>query len=46
MQAINAHLNFRRLGVTVSEYEENIYGESSSPLHAALRQTDSLQSGG
>ena len=34
MQAINAHLNFRRLGVTVSEYEENIYGESSSPLHA------------
>lgn len=33
MQAINAHLNFRKLGVVVSEYEENIYGESSSPLH-------------
>ena len=33
MQALNAHLNFRKLGVIVSEYEENIYGESSSPLH-------------
>jgi predicted GNAT superfamily acetyltransferase len=33
MQAVNAHLNFSRLGVVASEYEENIYGESSSPLH-------------
>jgi predicted GNAT superfamily acetyltransferase len=33
LQALNAHLNFRRLGVVVREYEENIYGESSSPLH-------------
>jgi predicted GNAT superfamily acetyltransferase len=33
MQAMNAHLNFAKLGVVVSEYEENIYGESSSPLH-------------
>ena len=33
LQALNAHLNFRRLGVIVREYEENIYGESSSPLH-------------
>ena len=33
MQALNAHLNFARLGVVVEEYEENIYGESSSPLH-------------
>jgi predicted GNAT superfamily acetyltransferase len=33
MQAVNAHLNFAKLGVVVSEYEENIYGESSSPLH-------------
>jgi predicted GNAT superfamily acetyltransferase len=33
MQAVNAHLNFSKLGVVVSEYEENIYGESSSPLH-------------
>lgn len=33
LQAFNAHLNFARLGVVVSTYEENIYGESSSPLH-------------
>jgi predicted GNAT superfamily acetyltransferase len=30
---VNAHLNFSRLGIVASEYEENIYGESSSPLH-------------
>jgi predicted GNAT superfamily acetyltransferase len=33
MQALNAHFNFSRLGVVVEEYEENVYGESSSPLH-------------
>src|SRR5687768_17158993 len=33
LQALNAHLNFAKLGVVASEYEENIYGESSSPLH-------------
>jgi predicted GNAT superfamily acetyltransferase len=33
LQALNAHLNLSRLGVIVREYEENIYGESSSPLH-------------
>jgi predicted GNAT superfamily acetyltransferase len=33
MQAMNAHLNFQKLGVVVEEYEENIYGESTSPLH-------------
>ena len=33
MQAMNAHLNFAKLGVVVEEYEENIYGESSSLLH-------------
>lgn len=33
LQALNAHLNFARLGVLVEEYEENIYGESTSPLH-------------
>jgi len=33
MQAMNAHLNFAKLGVVAEEYEENIYGESSSPLH-------------
>jgi predicted GNAT superfamily acetyltransferase len=33
LQATNAHLNFRRLGVVCDEYAENIYGESSSALH-------------
>jgi predicted GNAT superfamily acetyltransferase len=33
MQALNAHLNFARLGVLSDEYEVNIYGESSSALH-------------
>lgn len=33
LQAVNAHLNFTKLGVVVGEYEENIYGVSSSPLH-------------
>ena len=33
LQALNAHLNFTKLGVVVEEYEENIYGVSSSPLH-------------
>ena len=33
LQALNAHLNFARLGVIVEEYEENIYGDSPSPLH-------------
>lgn len=33
LQAMNAHLNFAKLGVVVEEYEENVYGESSSPLH-------------
>jgi predicted GNAT superfamily acetyltransferase len=33
LQALNAHLNFAKLGVVAEEYEENVYGESSSPLH-------------
>jgi chorismate synthase len=33
LQALNAHLNFSKLGVVVEDYEENVYGESSSPLH-------------
>jgi predicted GNAT superfamily acetyltransferase len=36
LQALNAHLNFARLGVIVEEYEENVYGESPSPLHGGL----------
>jgi predicted GNAT superfamily acetyltransferase len=35
LQALNAHFNFAKLGVVVEDYEENFYGESSSPLHAA-----------
>ena len=34
LQALNAHFNFTKLGVVVEEYEENIYGASSSPLHS------------
>jgi predicted GNAT superfamily acetyltransferase len=33
MQAMNAHLNFAKLGVVVEEYGENVYGQSGSPLH-------------
>ena len=33
MQAMNAHLNFAKLGVIAQEYEVNVYGESTSPLH-------------
>src|SRR5262249_33376240 len=33
LQATNAHLNFVKLGVVVEEYEENVYGDSGSPLH-------------
>jgi predicted GNAT superfamily acetyltransferase len=33
MQAMNAHLNFAKLGILVEEYEENVYGASNSPLH-------------
>jgi predicted GNAT superfamily acetyltransferase len=36
MQAANAHLNFAKLGVVVEHYEENVYGESASPLHHGL----------
>ena len=33
LQAMNAHLNFAKLGVVAEEYAENIYGTSASPLH-------------
>jgi predicted GNAT superfamily acetyltransferase len=33
LQASGAQLNFAKLGVVVEAYEENLYGESSSPLH-------------
>jgi len=41
LQAANAHLNFAKLGVVAEEYEENIYGESTSPLHGG-NPTDRL----
>ena len=33
LQALNAHLNFARLGVVCDEYVENLYGDSTSRLH-------------
>ena len=33
LQAMNAHLNFAKLGVVVEEYAVNLYGVSGSPLH-------------
>src|SRR5215203_1828726 len=33
LQTLNAHFNFARLGIVVENYEQNIYGESASPLH-------------
>jgi predicted GNAT superfamily acetyltransferase len=41
LQSLNAHLNFVKLGVIVEDYEENIYGESTSILHGGL-PTDRL----
>jgi predicted GNAT superfamily acetyltransferase len=33
LQALNAHLNFVKLAVVVEDYEEDVYGDSSSLLH-------------
>jgi predicted GNAT superfamily acetyltransferase len=33
LQALNAHLNFYKLGVVCEEYARNVYGESTSALH-------------
>jgi predicted GNAT superfamily acetyltransferase len=33
LQALNAHFNFAKLGIVTEHYEENVYGDSSSPLH-------------
>jgi predicted GNAT superfamily acetyltransferase len=30
---MNAHLNFSKIGVVAEEYEVNVYGNSTSPLH-------------
>jgi predicted GNAT superfamily acetyltransferase len=37
LQTLNAHFNIHKLGAIVREYEENVYGMSSSPLHRGLR---------
>lgn len=33
LQSRNAHFNLKKLGCIATEYEINIYGETSSPLH-------------
>ena len=34
LESRNAHFNLRKLGCIAKEYEINIYGETSSPLHS------------
>jgi predicted GNAT superfamily acetyltransferase len=41
LEAANAALNFRKLGVVANEYEVNLYGQSTSFLHEGL-DTDRL----
>jgi predicted GNAT superfamily acetyltransferase len=36
LQALNAHFNVSKLGVIVREYEENVYGFTTSALHRGL----------
>ncbi len=36
LESKNAHLNFAKLGIVVREYEENMYGETDSPLHRGI----------
>lgn len=36
LQVLNANLNIVSLGTIIEEYEENVYGESTSPLHGGL----------
>jgi len=36
LESRNAHFNINKLGCIVKEYEINIYGETSSPLHAGM----------
>ncbi len=36
LESKNAHLNLNRLGVTAGRYYVNLYGETSSELHAGL----------
>jgi len=41
LQALNAHFNVRKLGTISRVYEDNLYGQSSSPLHHGI-PTDRL----
>jgi chorismate synthase len=41
LQALNAHFNLAKLGAVAGEYEENVYGQSASPLHVGT-PTDRL----
>jgi predicted GNAT superfamily acetyltransferase len=36
LQARNAHLNFNVLGVRATEYVEDMYGDTDSPLHRGI----------
>ncbi len=36
LQAKNAYLNFRKLGIVVREYVEDMYGQTDSPLHRGV----------
>ena len=36
LEAVNAHINLRRLGAFSREYRRDAYGASSSPLHAGI----------
>jgi len=36
LEAKNAYLNLAKLGVLVRRYEENMYGETDSPLHRGI----------
>ena len=36
LQSRNAHLNFCKLGIVVREYEEDLYGQTDSPLHRGI----------
>ena len=33
LQSLNAHLNLVKLGASVDEYAEHVYGDSTSDLH-------------
>lgn len=41
LESLNAHFNLKKLGCIALEYEVNIYGDTSSPLHKGM-PTDRL----